>query len=225
MLFQVSFLAFLGPFSQAVINSAYLPLAKAMHITVVTASYNTTIAIVLAGVSPILWSPLSNVYGRRPVFLAVSVIGIAAQFGSAAAKSWGGLLAARAFTGVGTSAGMGIGGACVADMFFMHDRGKYMGVYTVFVTNGAHVAALIGGPIAKFIGWRWCYWVPAIIFTVNWLVNVFALPETLYHRNNATGESLQKGRTWLELFTFKATLAGRKKMTLFDFTHVFYMLK
>lgn len=226
VLFQVSFLAFCGPFTQAVINSAYVPLAKQLHITVVDASYQTTIAIVFAGVSPLIWSPISNVYGRRPIFIFVSAIGIAAQCAAGAAKTWGGILVARAFVGVGTSAGMGIGAACVADMFFMHDRGRYMGVYTVFVTNGAHVAALIGGPIAKFIGWRWCYWIPAIIFAINWLVNLVALPETLYHRNNATGQSYQgtAKASWISRLGFNANTTKRK-LTLWDFTHVFYMLK
>lgn len=32
-----------------------------------------------------------------------------------------------------------------------------MGIWTVFVTNGAHVAAMVGGPIAKYLGWRWCF--------------------------------------------------------------------
>lgn len=116
VLLQVSFLAFLGPFCQATINSAFVPLAKAEHISVVVASYNTTVAILFAGVSPILWSPIANVYGRRPIFLAVSALGIVAQCAAGVAPTWGGILAARVFVGMGTSAGMGIGAAVVADM-------------------------------------------------------------------------------------------------------------
>lgn len=171
-----------------------------------------------------LWSPISNVYGRRPIFIFVSAIGIAAHAGAAAAPTWHGILAARAFVGIGTSAGMGIGAACIADMFFMHERGRYMGVYTVFVTNGAHVAAMIGGPIATYLGWRWCYWIPCIIFGVNWIVNIFGLPETLYHRDNNTGQSFQRNETWIKLFTFNPSMVKRK-LTLWDFTHVFAMLK
>ena len=37
---------------------------------------------------------------------------------------------------------MSVGTACVNDMYFLHERGKATGVYTIFVTNGAHVAAL-----------------------------------------------------------------------------------
>ncbi|KAK5126327.1 hypothetical protein LTR85_010563 [Meristemomyces frigidus] len=233
VLLQVSFLAFLGPFCQAVINSAFVPLAKDLHISVVVASYNTTIAILFAGVSPILWSPIANVYGRRPIFLAVSALGIAAQCAAGAAPTWGGILAARAFVGMGTSAGMGIGAAVVADMFFMHERGRYMGIYIVFVTNGAHIAAVVGGYTAlnHSLGWRWCYWIPAMILAGTWVLMLFCLPETLYHRDNKTGEShmhhqqqRQTHRAWLSLLTFRG-VPIKRKLQLWDFTHVFLMLK
>jgi MFS family permease len=87
-----------------------------MHISVTVASYNTTIAILFAGVSPILWSPLANVYGRRPIFIFVSALGIVSQCACAKAQTWGGILAARAFVGIGTSAGMGIGAAVVVSV-------------------------------------------------------------------------------------------------------------
>jgi predicted MFS family arabinose efflux permease len=105
-------------------NSAFVPLAKSLHISVVEASYQTTVPIVFAGVSPLIWSPITNVYDRRPIFIFVSAVGIATHAASGAASTWGGVLAARAFVGIGTSAGMGIGAATVADMYFMHERGR-----------------------------------------------------------------------------------------------------
>jgi MFS family permease len=105
-------------------NPAYKPLAEYMHISITTASYNTTVAIVLAGIAPLFLSPISTVYGRRPVYILVTIIGIIASAGSAIATSYGPLLVARAFTGIGTSAGMGIGASAVSDMYFMHQRGK-----------------------------------------------------------------------------------------------------
>lgn len=102
-----------------------------MHVTVVQASYVTVIAIAFAGVAPLLWAPIANIYGRRPILVLVTAVGVAAHAAAAAAKTWTGILAARAFVGIGTSAGMGIGAAVVADVYFMHERGKYMGVYVV----------------------------------------------------------------------------------------------
>ncbi|KAI9653884.1 MAG: hypothetical protein M1821_006915 [Bathelium mastoideum] len=226
VLCQAAFLAFLGPFTQAVINSAFAPMSKAEHISLTTASYVTTVPILFAGISPILWSPLSNVYGRRPVFVAVGVIGIVSQCASGAAQGWAGILVTRAFMGLGTSAGMGIGAAVVADMYFMHERGKFMGIWVVFVTNGAHLATVVGGFTAlnPHLGWRWCFWLPSIVWAANWLFNLLFLPETLYHRNNKTGVSHQQNTSFKKLFTFNG-IPIQRRVKLWDFTHVFYMLK
>lgn len=75
------------------------------------------------------------------------------------------------------------------------------------------------------IGWRWCYWIPAIAVSINWIVNVFCLPETLYHRDNTSGRSLQpKNQSRIRLFTFNGVHVQRK-LRLWDFTNVFSMLK
>ncbi len=101
-----------------------------------------------------------------------------------------------------------------------------MGFYVVFLQNGAHIAAVIGGFAAKNLGYRWCFWLPAIIWGCNWVVNVFCLPETLYHRDNATGESLQpQNEPWIKRFTFNSAAVGRGKLRLRDFGHVFEMLR
>jgi len=60
-----------------------------MGVSVTVASYSTTIAIVVAGVAPLIYSPISNLYGRRPVYIITTAIGIAANAGCAVAKSWG----------------------------------------------------------------------------------------------------------------------------------------
>jgi MFS family permease len=94
-----------------------------MGVTVTTASYSTTIAIVFAGVAPLFYAPLSNLYGRRPVYLLSTAIGTVANAGCATCNSWGPLLLARACVGIGTSVGMGVGASVVADLYFMHQRG------------------------------------------------------------------------------------------------------
>ncbi|KAH8805131.1 major facilitator superfamily domain-containing protein [Xylogone sp. PMI_703] len=224
VLLQVSFLGFLGPFSQGTINSAFGPLSKAMGVSVTVASYSTTIAIVVAGVAPLVYSPISNIYGRRPVYIISTAVGIAANAGCAVCKSWAPLLVARACVGIGTSVGMGIGASVVSDMYFMHQRGLYMGIYVVFVTNGAHVAAIVGGFTAKYAGWRWCYWVPTIILGATWIVNIFCLPETLYHRDPITGASQEPKRSLIQLFNFKG-VSVKRQPKLWDITHCFIMLK
>lgn len=104
-------------------NAAFVPLARDLGVSVTEASYTTTIAILFAGFTPLIYAPLSNVYGRRPVYLVSTAIGTAANAACAVCQSWSYLLVARAFVGIGTSVGMGVGASIVADLYFTHERG------------------------------------------------------------------------------------------------------
>lgn len=182
ILIQVSLLAFLGTLNTAIINPAYGPLAKEFGITTVRASYQTTVVIALNGIGPFLWIPLANVYGRRPVYLFTTLVGFASALGSAYSKNFAQLIVARVFNGLWPAA-LGLGPATVVDLFFYHQRGRAMGLFTVILTTGAHIAPIVGGLIGQFIGWRWTFKFAAILDGIMLLVITFCLPETLYIRD------------------------------------------
>ncbi|KAK3937835.1 major facilitator superfamily domain, general substrate transporter [Diplogelasinospora grovesii] len=225
VLLQVSFLALLGTFNSSVVNPALVPLAKLFGIPVGSAPLQTTSVIITVGLAPLLWAPLANVYGRRPVYLLSTLIGIAATIGSGLATSWTGLIIGRVFSGIGVGAAMALGAATVNDLFFLHERGTKMGIWTVFLTNGAHVAPVIGGYLAQAAGVRWCYHLPAIVNSVTFVFMVFALPETLFSRSE---ESLarHKERTYLQmLFGFRRNALLDRSVSLRDLSRPFEMLK
>ena len=130
VLVQVSLLSSLGGINVAIINPAYVPMSKELHISTIRAGYQTTTCIILAGFAPFLWVPLSNKYGRRPVLLATTLLGFVSILGSAYAETFGQLIAARVFNGFFPAA-FALGPAVVVDMFFVHQRGRAMGVFTV----------------------------------------------------------------------------------------------
>src|ERR1700761_7618942 len=66
----------------------------------------------------------------------------------------------RGFNGIGAGSPAAIGAATICDMYFLHERGFYMGVFTFFLTNGPHAASLFGGFIAQYLGWEWCFLIP-----------------------------------------------------------------
>jgi MFS family permease len=131
------------------INPAYGPLAKDFDITTVSASYQTTVVIALNGVGPFLWIPLANVYGRRPVYFFTTLLGFGSALGSAYAKNYNQLIVARVFNGLWPAA-MALGPATVVDLFFYHQRGRAMGIFTVVLTSGAHIAPIVGGLIGQY---------------------------------------------------------------------------
>lgn len=185
MLIQVSLLAALGTLNTAIINPAYSQLAEELNISIVQASYQTTVTIAINGIGPFLWIPLANVYGRRPVYLFTTLLGFASILGSAYAQTYAQLIGARIVNGLFPAA-MALGPSTVVDCFFFHERGRATGLFTVLLTTGAHIAPIVGGLVGQFLGWRWTFKLAAIMDGFMFLVILFGLPETLYIRNHAT---------------------------------------
>lgn len=200
----VSLLGFAGQMSSSMINPAYILLAKDLDVTVTKASYLTTVYILFSGTTPMFLVPYANVYGRRNLYLLFTLIAAIANVGSAVAKSYGGVLVGRLFNGVGSSVPLGFGAATICDLFQQGERGFYMGIYTLSVTNGPHISPIVGGYIAKNLGWRWCLWIPAILQGGLWVLVIFTLPETLFSRENAS--TLVKRSYMEKLFFFGKVL-------------------
>jgi MFS family permease len=126
---------------------------------------------------------LANKYGRRPIYLFTTLLGFASILGAAYAKTWAQLLVARVFNGFFPIA-FALGAVTVADLFFFHQRGRAMGIYTVTMVNGNHLAPIVGGLVGQYLGWRWIFKLAAIFDGVILVTIFFCMPETLYVRHN-----------------------------------------
>ncbi|KAJ6498291.1 MFS general substrate transporter [Mycena vulgaris] len=187
ILLQVSFLALLGPLNQATINPAFVPLAAHFHVSTVVAR-RATIAIAFAGIGSFVWVPLANTYGRRPVLLFTTLIAAASSLGSGEALTWSQLIATRVLNGLGTSSFFTLGAGMVSDCFFLHERGRAMGIFTVFLTNSAHIAPIPGGFLGQFVSYRWCYYLPAILdFTMFVVMFFFVTDKPILRRMKLWG--------------------------------------
>ncbi|KAJ7463674.1 MFS general substrate transporter [Mycena latifolia] len=215
----VSLVAFFGLFAISTTNPAYAQIALALDVTVVQASYLGTSAIAAAGAGSFIWAPISNVYGRRPVLIVSQAIAIAAGFGSAYAKSYRTILVGRFFTGLGIASGNVVCFAIISDVFCLHERGKMLGIVTVALINGPHLASLPGGFIAQNVSWRWTLILPSILTSVCWVLIVIGLPETLYARGLPPAESTGK----YHRLRVTGTRAVGRKLQLLDFARPFQM--
>lgn len=185
VLVQVSLLAALGTLNTAIINPAYAELAEELDISIVQASYQTTVPIATNGIGPFLWIPLANVYGRRPIYLSTTLLGFASILGSACAQTYAQLIGARIVNGLFPGA-MALGPSTIVDCFFFHQRGRAKGLFTVLLTMGAHIAPIVGGLVGQFPGWRWTFKLAMIMVGFMFLVILFGIPETLYIRTSDT---------------------------------------
>ncbi|KAF2218864.1 major facilitator superfamily domain-containing protein [Elsinoe ampelina] len=147
--------------------------------------YLISVNSLMLGASNLLWVPLSNTFGRRPIILVCLLLLTVCSIWAAEAKSFNSLLAARVFTGMGGAAADTLAPDVVGQIFFVHERGRSMAVYTIFLTAGSLVGGVVGGYIAYGIGWRWTMWLHVILAGAVFLGCLFFLPETLFDRESA----------------------------------------
>lgn len=92
----------------AVASSVFLPsipqMAAELHTTAAIIDYTVAIYIVTIGVAPLLWSPLSGFYGRKPIYLASMPIMAVASIGVAQSRNVGSIIGTRILQGFGGSA-------------------------------------------------------------------------------------------------------------------------
>ncbi|KAF9894252.1 hypothetical protein FE257_007754 [Aspergillus nanangensis] len=224
---QASWLALLGPMGAAAPNPAFVLMSEAFSMSVVEISYELTIFLVFAGIGPLLTSPFANGYGRRPIYLVGNLVAAVTNVAAGYCDSWAGIMVTRAFNGLGAGATIAMGAATICDLYFVHQRGVYMGIYTLFLTNGAHLAPLLGGFVANSLGWRACFFIPGYIQLGTFVVTLFCLPETLYSsaEDGAETTTPHRDQTYWENLLFKRSRVPGQPPRLQDFIRPFKMLK
>ncbi|KAJ3573898.1 hypothetical protein NPX13_g4540 [Xylaria arbuscula] len=222
---QASLLAFIAPLASAVINPAFVQLADSFAITPVQASYELTVFLVFAATGPLFVLPVANTYGRRPLIVIASLLAGITNIVAAYSPSWTGILVTRVFNGIATGCLTALGPPIICDVYFLHERGFYMGVWAWFINNGPHVAPLLGGPIAQNIGWRWCFGIPGYIQLGFTVVIALCLPETLFKRTSQSSGDDAKERTFLDLLLFQRSTQSQRRIGWRDFTRAFTMLR
>jgi MFS family permease len=112
------------------------------------------------------WVPTGLYIGKRPAFLLASALFFAAIIWSAKANTYRSLLAARVVTGIAAACSEGLASAISADLFFLHERGLWMGIYIFMLNLGPTLGSLISGFVVQSLGWRWHFWVSFIAMII-----------------------------------------------------------
>ncbi|SPO01430.1 related to HOL1 protein [Cephalotrichum gorgonifer] len=160
--------------------------------------YFIAVTLLWLGASNIFWMPLANWAGRRPVLLASTLLMTLSSMWAGLATSYGSLLAARMFQGIGGGAADTVAPALVGDMYFLHERGRAMAVYTVFLCIGPLVGGITGGYTGFELGWAYNFWIATALSAGCFLGILFLSPETLYDRPEearATPEPAKEDQT------------------------------
>ncbi|KAK4688422.1 hypothetical protein P7C73_g1699, partial [Tremellales sp. Uapishka_1] len=142
----------------------------------------TGVCVLTLGYANFIIVPCSNIFGRRVTGIVFAVFAVATTVWEGAAKSHGSFLGARAMNGIATATAETMMVQIIADMFFVHERGKWMGVYFASYFMGLFLGPVIAGNIAERAGWRSFFWLSAGLAGLNLINLIFGAPETRWSR-------------------------------------------
>jgi DHA1 family bicyclomycin/chloramphenicol resistance-like MFS transporter len=139
-----------------------------------------TVSFYIAGlaIGQLIYGPVSDHFGRRPVLIVGLVVYALAGFGAAFAPNVDALIAARLFQSLGGCAGLVLGRAIVRDGSTTADAAKRLALMNLMVTVGPGMAPLIGGALVTTTGWRSILLALCVLGAVNLLLTWRLLPET-----------------------------------------------
>lgn len=114
----------------------------------------------LTGLGPLVWAPLSEVYGRKPAVLAPYFIAAIFSFGTATAKDLQTIMITRFFAGFFGSAPVTNTGGVLGDIWTAEERGAAIVGYAMAVVGGPILGPIVGGAVVQsYLGWRWTEYV------------------------------------------------------------------
>src|SRR5215210_8587023 len=167
ILFAVMLGLFLGALDQTIVGPA-LP-------TIVTQLkgndlyvWAITSYLLTSTISVPFWGKLSDLYGRKPIFLIGIVIFLVGSALSGLSQNMGMLILFRGIQGIGAGSLFPVALAVIGDLFTPQERGRYQGLFGAVFGVAFVAGPLIGGWLTENLSWHW-------IFYVNIPIGIIAL--------------------------------------------------
>ncbi|MEV4311093.1 MDR family MFS transporter [Actinocrispum sp. NPDC049592] len=153
---------FLAALDQTIMGSAMRTIADQLHGQTIQA-WATTAYLITATISTPLYGKLSDIFGRKPMYLTAISVFLAGSLLSGIATSMYELAAFRAVQGLGAGGLMSLALAIIADITTPRERSRYtgyfMGVWGLSSVAGPLIGGLFAGldTFAGITGWRWVF--------------------------------------------------------------------
>lgn len=168
---------FLSALDQTVVGTAIRTIGDDLH-GLSEQAWVTTGYLIVSTISTPIYGKLSDIFGRRPLFVAAILIFIVGSILASFSTSMIELAAFRAIQGLGAGGLMSMPLAIMGDMLAPRERAKYQGYFLAVFGISSLIGPLIGGLFAGadeilwIAGWRW-------VFLINVPIGIAALAMVL----------------------------------------------
>ncbi|KAM6507380.1 hypothetical protein FSOLCH5_012597 [Fusarium solani] len=213
----LSFGAFLSPISSTSVLAATPEVAKDYDTTGSIINVSNAAYMVVMALSPLVWGPMSQVFGRRVVSLASSAMFFLLSLATALAPNLASFIVFRAASAFGGTAFILIGPACVGDIYRPTERGTAMGWFLTGTLVGPAFGPFLGGIIVTYSSWRTIFWLQTALAGAGVLGVYFVVPETAHHLKINDLESLSRKE---KTYAILSMISPMRVLRLFRYLNV-----
>ena len=164
---------------EAIYSPALPTIAKEFMTSESMVEYTLSIFLFGFGVGVFVWGKLSDVYGRKSMFLMGLMIFFLGCLGCFFAPNIETLLALRFAQAFGASVGSVLTQSMCRDVFEGSERGKVFALVSSFVSLAPALGPTVGGLTVEYVGWRYVFVVLSALTLMIAIKGIFILPETL----------------------------------------------
>ena len=176
---------FLSALDQTVVSTSMRTIADDLDGMSLQA-WVTTAYMIMSTISTPLYGKLSDIFGRRPLFIIAISVFVIGSLLAGTADSMYQLAGYRAIQGLGAGGLMALPLAIMGDMLAPRERAKYQGFFLAVFGVSSVIGPLIGGllsgtpEILGITGWRWVFLinVPIGIVALGIVLKALHLPKT-----------------------------------------------
>ncbi|CAH7688562.1 major facilitator superfamily domain-containing protein [Phakopsora pachyrhizi] len=175
----VSILGLSSTFASAAPSSAIEKISEQFKVSETISALITSLYLCGYIAGPLIWAPLSEMVGRRPIFIITLFCYSIFQLGDALNTNIVTILISRFFSGFFATAPLTNSGGVFADIWDPFGRAISMTLFTTGTFIGPALGPVVGYFVASSsLGYRWIFWIMMIFGAICFILALFFLPET-----------------------------------------------
>ncbi|KAJ5939492.1 Major facilitator superfamily domain general substrate transporter [Penicillium verhagenii] len=166
--------------SSTIFAGAIIQIEDFFHVKEEIAILSVCLYVLGFALGPVLWGPLSELYGRQSIYLVTMGASVLFEGAATASKSneVAALIILRFLVGSFSSAAISNSPGVVADIFAPAERGLAVMVYSMFPFLGPTLGPICGNFLAAAAGWRWVNVLCTVFFALMFVLGLVFMPET-----------------------------------------------
>ncbi|KAE8160745.1 major facilitator superfamily domain-containing protein [Aspergillus tamarii] len=168
--------------SSTAVVTAIPEVGATFHTTDSTVALSNALMVLCQMTGPMLYAPIANTFGRRPILLTANALLAAFSLGTGLAPNLPAYFILRFLTAPQVTAIQVVGAVVIGDIYPPTARGRALGWLMVSTTVAPGLAPLLGGVVVTYTLWRVIFWAQTGMAVLSVLLLAVFLPETIHEK-------------------------------------------